>query len=206
MPYLWLLISHHEPGTVRSRTSDAVRAVRRYSAMAVVSVIVLVAAGVTMAWVYTQSWSAVYGTAYGVVLVAKSIMLAVVLVLGAGNFLLIRGQRFNSSPWLLRIGQFSEAEIGIGFTIILAAASLTAQPPAVDLVQNRLTLPEISARMTPQWPQFFNSLCSGFTAGAVDEGSHPDICSVARRCQRPPITRWSRSGRTITIIGPGSLF
>ena len=153
MPYLWLLISSRARDSA-VENGDAVRAVRRYSAMAVVSVVVLVAAGVAMAWVYTQSWSAVYGTAYGVVLIAKSIMLAAVLVLGAGNFLLIRGQRFNSSPWLLRIGQFSEAEIGIGFTIILAAASLTAQPPAVDLVQNRLTLPEISARMTPQWPSF----------------------------------------------------
>jgi putative copper resistance protein D len=153
MPYLWLLISSRGTDSpIENRA--AVLAVRRYSAMAVVSVVVLVAAGVAMAWVYTQSWSAVYGTAYGVVLIAKSIMLAAVLVLGAGNFLLIRGQRFNSSPWLLRIGQFSEAEIGIGFTIILAAASLTAQPPAVDLVQNRLTLPEISARMTPQWPSF----------------------------------------------------
>ncbi|MGC1921768.1 MAG: CopD family protein [Acidobacteriaceae bacterium] len=153
MPYLWLLISSRD-GDSKVEDSDAVRAVRRYSTMSVVSVIVLVAAGVTMAWVYTQSWSAVYGTAYGWVLVAKSIMLAVVLVLGASNFLLIRGNRFNSSPWLLRIGQFSEAEIGIGFTIILAAASLTAQPPGVDLVQNRLTLPEISARMMPQWPTF----------------------------------------------------
>jgi putative copper resistance protein D len=153
MPYLWLLISSRATDST-VEDDGAVRAVRRYSAMAVASVIVLVAAGVAMAWVYTQSWSAVYGTAYGVVLVAKSIMLAVVLVLGAGNFLLIRGNRFNSSPWLLRIAQFSEAEIGIGFTIILAAASLTAQPPAVDLVQNRLTLPEISARMTPRWPGF----------------------------------------------------
>ncbi|MGC1872136.1 MAG: CopD family protein [Acidobacteriaceae bacterium] len=153
MPYLWLLISSRDANS-KVEDIDAVQAVRRYSAMAVVSVLVLVAAGVSMAWVYTQSWSAVYGTAYGVVLVAKSIMLAVVLVLGAGNFLLIRGNRFNSSPWLLRIGQFSEAEIGIGFTIILAAASLTAQPPAVDLVKNRLTPPEISARMTPQWPSF----------------------------------------------------
>jgi putative copper resistance protein D len=153
MPYLWLLISSR--ATDSAVEDDAgVRAVRRYSTMAVASVIVLVAAGVAMAWVYTQSWAAVYGTAYGVVLVAKSIMLAVVLVLGAGNFLLIRGNRFNSSPWLLRIAQFSEAEIGIGFTIILAAASLTAQPPAIDLVQNRLTLPEISARMTPRWPSF----------------------------------------------------
>jgi copper resistance protein D len=153
MPYLWLLISSRAKD--RAVEDDAaVRAVRRYSAMAVASVIVLVVAGVAMAWVYTQSWSAVYGTGYGVVLVAKSIMLAVVLVLGAGNFLLIREHRLHSSPWLLRIAQFSEAEIGIGFTIILAAASLTAQPPAVDLVQNRLTLPEISARMTPRWPSF----------------------------------------------------
>lgn len=153
MPYLWLLISSRA-GDISGEKNLAVQAVRRFSSMAVVSVIVLVGAGVAMAWVYTQSWSAVYGTAYGVVLIAKSIMLAAVLVLGAGNFLLIRGEKFNTSPWLLRIGQFSEAEIGIGFTIILAAASLTAQPPAIDLVQNRLTLPEISARMTPQWPSF----------------------------------------------------
>ncbi len=153
MPYLWLLISSDGSGS-DAQDAAAVCAVQRYSNLAVASVIVLVAAGGAMAWVYTQSWSAVYGTAYGVVLVAKSMMLAVVLVLGAGNFLLIRGQRFNLLPWLLRIAQFSEAEIGIGFTVILAAASLTAQPPAVDLVQNRLTLPEISARMMPRWPSF----------------------------------------------------
>jgi putative copper resistance protein D len=153
MPYLWLLISSRD-GNPAAEDSQAVRVVLRYSAMAVVSVMVLAAAGVSMAWVYTQSWSAVYGTGYGVVLVAKSIMLAVVLVLGAGNFRLIRGKKFNSSPWLLRIAAFSEAEIGIGFTIILAAASLTAQPPAIDMAQNRLALPEISARMSPQWPSF----------------------------------------------------
>ena len=90
MPYLWLLISSR--ATDSAVEEDAgVRAVRRYSTMAVASVIVLVAAGVAMAWVYTQSWSAVYGTAYGVVLVAKSTMLAGLLVLGASNFLLIRG-------------------------------------------------------------------------------------------------------------------
>ncbi|MHB1744759.1 MAG: copper resistance D family protein [Acidobacteriaceae bacterium] len=153
MPYLWLLISSPaDGGTVEGDVGG--RAVRRYSAMSLVSVAVLVGAGVAMAWVYTQSWSAVYGTAYGVVLIAKSIMLAGVLALGAGNFLLIRGNRFNLSPWLLRISKFTEAEMGIGFTIVLAAASLTAQPPAVDLVQNRLTLPEIAARMTPRWPSF----------------------------------------------------
>ncbi len=153
MPYIWLLLSSRA-GSDSVGDDLGVRAVRRYSTMSIVSVAVLLGAGVAMAWVYTQSWSAVYGTAYGVVLIAKSIMLAGLLALGASNFLVIRGRRFNLSPWLLRISRFSEAEIGIGFTIILAAASLTAQPPAVDLVQNRLTLPEISARMTPRWPSF----------------------------------------------------
>jgi putative copper resistance protein D len=158
MPYLWLLLASRMDDeavdNVAGEDDVAVRAVRRYSTMAVVSVSVLVAAGVGMAWVYTQSWSAVYGTAYGVVLIAKSVMLAGLLVLGASNFLLIRKHWLNLPPWLLRISRFSEAEIGIGFTVILAAASLTAQPPAVDLVQNRLTPPEISARMTPHWPSF----------------------------------------------------
>ncbi len=158
MPYLWLLLtSHSDDGAVDRVAGEddvAVRVVRRYSAMAVVSVSVLVAAGVGMAWVYTQSWSAVYGTAYGVVLIAKSVMLVGLLVLGASNFFLIRKHRLDLPLWLVRISRFSEAEIGIGFTVILAAASLTAQPPAVDLVQNRLTLPEITARMTPHWPGF----------------------------------------------------
>ncbi|MHB1936040.1 MAG: copper resistance D family protein [Acidobacteriaceae bacterium] len=153
MPYLWLLLSSRASGGA-IEDDIGVCAARRYSTMSIASVAVLVGAGVAMAWTYTQSWSAVYGTAYGVVLIAKSIMLAGLLVLGASNFLLTRGHRFDLSPWLLRIAQFSEAEIGIGFTIILAAASLTAQPPAVDLAQNRLSLPEITARMTPRWPSF----------------------------------------------------
>ena len=92
--------------------------------------------------------------AYGVVLLAKSALLVALLLLGAGNFLLIRNGRLSLPPSLLRIARFSEVEIGIGFTIILAAASLSSQPPAVDLVQNRLTLPEIAARMTPRPPRF----------------------------------------------------
>lgn len=158
MPYLWFLLASRvntEVAGGEAVSDDAVvRAVRRYSTTALVSAVVLMGAGLAMATVYTESWSAVYGTAYGVVLIAKSIMLVGLLLLGASNFLLIRKGRLHLPPTLLQIGRFSEAEIGIGFTIILAAASLTAQPPAVDLVQNRLTLPEIAARMTPHWPRF----------------------------------------------------
>ncbi|MEO6966198.1 MAG: CopD family protein, partial [Acidobacteriaceae bacterium] len=162
MPYLWLLLAAQGTSDTaggNSRNNDAmaqpvIRTVRRYSATAGVSAAILVGAGLTMAKMYTESWSAVYGTAYGVVLIAKSTLLGGLLLLGGSNFLLIRKGRLHLPSSLLRIGRFSEVEIGIGFTIILAAASLTAQPPGVDLVSNRLTLPEIAARMTPQWPRF----------------------------------------------------
>lgn len=156
MPYLWLLlVSESAAATADENVNrSAVLAVRRYSTTAIVSVTVLIAAGVSAAWVYTQSWSALYGTAYGVVLLAKSAMLVGLLLMGAGNFLLVRGGRLHLPSCLSRIARFSEVEIGIGFTIILVAASLSSQPPAVDLVQNRLTLPEIAARMAPHWPPF----------------------------------------------------
>lgn len=148
MPYLWLLLS------VRGEQTDwVVSAVRRYSATAVISVAVLIFSGIVTACFYTQSWGAVYGTAYGVVLIEKSILLAGLLLLGAGNFVLIRNGDIRVHAALLRIVRFSEVEIGIGFTIILAAASLSSQPPAVDLIQNRVTLPEIATRMKPHWPR-----------------------------------------------------
>ncbi len=37
--------------------------------------------------------------------------------------------------------------------MVLVAASLTSQPPSVDVVQDRLTLPEIYARMHPTVPR-----------------------------------------------------
>lgn len=148
LPYLWLFL-----GTQDRNKSVTAATLRRYSSFAVISVAVLVFSGVCAARFYTQSWSAVYGTGYGFVLVEKSILLAGLLLFAAGSFLLLRNRRIQPS-WLLRIARFSEVEIGIGFTIILAAASLSAQPPAVDLVQNRLTLPEIAARMAPVPPRF----------------------------------------------------
>jgi len=54
---------------------------------------------------------------------------------------------------LLRLRRFAEVEVGIGFTVILAAASLTSQPPAVDLTVDRVTASQIAERMTPRWPR-----------------------------------------------------
>jgi putative copper resistance protein D len=44
-------------------------------------------------------------------------------------------------------------EIGIGFTLFFAAASLTSVPPAVDLTQDRVTWQEVVDRNWPVWPR-----------------------------------------------------
>jgi copper resistance protein D len=121
--------------------------VRRFSSMALVSVAMLVLAGVGMAYFYVGSWKGMYGTSYGFMLMAKIYLLLLTLTLGASNFLLLRRTRSDVEPFLVRLRRVSEGEIGLGFTAILVGASLTSQPPAIDLTKDRLTGQEIAQRM-----------------------------------------------------------
>ena len=142
---------------------------RRYSAMALLSVPTLALAGVGMSWFYIGSLAGLYGTTYGIMVLAKTYLLLLMVVLGAGNYQLLRARKRLPSgqllavsggspsaaptPFLLRLRRFSEAEIGFGITAVLAAASLTSQPPAVDLQQDRLSAHEIAQRMHWEAPR-----------------------------------------------------
>jgi putative copper resistance protein D len=145
MPFL--LMSLRKEGD----QAAAGRYARRFSAMAIASVTLLMVGGIGMAWFYVGSWQGVYGTAYGVMILSKVYLLLVIVGMGAGNFFLVRQIERAPVPLLVRLRRFSEAEIGLGFTAILAAASLTSQPPAADLTQDRLTKHEIVERM--RWVQ-----------------------------------------------------
>ncbi len=63
-------------------------------------------------------------------------------------------RRLNTDPQplLARLRRFAEVEVGLGFTAILAAASMSAQPPAVD-VPDQVSLQVIAARMHPEAPR-----------------------------------------------------
>lgn len=121
----------------------------RFSAMAIVSVAVLILAGIGLSYVYVATWQGLYGTAYGTMLLAKIYLTLLALTLGASNYFLVKRTRTNPVPILTRLRRFSEAEIGLGFTAILAAASLTAQSPARDMGPDQVTAQQIIQRM--QW-------------------------------------------------------
>ncbi len=141
----------------------------RYSAMALVSVPTLLLAGLGLSWFYIGSPAGLYGTTYGMMVLAKTVLLLGMLGLGAGNYQLLRAKPVQPAgellpvgggspsaqptPFLLRLQRFSEAEIALGLTAILAAASLTSQPPAVDLQADRLTGHQIAQRLHWQMPR-----------------------------------------------------
>ncbi len=111
----------------------------------------IVASGLLMGLAYVGSLRAIFGTAYGVMVTAKAVMLGALLILGGINYKLLRDTPPNFS--LPRLRRLIEAEVGIGITIILTAASLTSQPPAIDMVSQIVTPQQILARIMPTWPR-----------------------------------------------------
>jgi copper resistance protein D len=145
LPYLLIVIR-------RAATPDFARQLStRFSQLALVSVAVLASAGLALSYVYVGSLRAIYGTSYGAMVATKALLFTLLLFLGALNFQLVRGGPASSILASLRC--FGETEIGIGFTVILTAASLTSLPPAADLTQDRVTSAEIAARMAPRPPR-----------------------------------------------------
>jgi putative copper resistance protein D len=139
----------------RLRGAEAFRQVgARFSRMSMAGVACILASGVTMSVFYIGSWQAFYGTAYGVMVGAKIAMFGMLLALGAGNFLVTERLRRDPAAPVLRLRRFAEVEIGIGFTIFFAAASLTSVPPGIDLTQDRASWHDIVDRdFTPKWPR-----------------------------------------------------
>ncbi|MBI1207716.1 MAG: copper resistance protein [Azospirillum sp.] len=147
IPYFLTALAECRDGLACHRISA------RFSVLCMLGVACLLASGITMALHYVDDLQAIYGTAYGVMLVVKILLMFGMLCLGAANFFNHERLAVDPQTPLLRLRRFAEVELGVGIAVFLAAASLTSVPPAVDLSQDRVTVPEIVERMTPVWPR-----------------------------------------------------
>ncbi len=182
LPFLLLALA-------AANNSDAARELcRRFSRLAFASVVVLLSAGLVLACFYVGSAGAVYGTTYGVMLVSKIILFGMVLAFGAVNYRTVRQLAAGNPQFLLRLKRLGEVEIGIGITAILAAASLTSQPPAADLVRDRVSLSTIASRMTPHWPRMTTPPLSSLSPSSREEWkqAHP----VSPGLRDPGVRSW----------------
>ena len=125
---------------------------KRFSATALVSVAVLIVAGVGLSVSYVDGARALVGTSYGSMILTKSAVLGGLVVLGAANFFAVRRLPAGSAVSIPRLLRFVEVEFGLGATVLFIAASLTSLPPATDVVADRASFAEVSVRFMPRWP------------------------------------------------------
>jgi putative copper resistance protein D len=125
---------------------------QRFSATSLAAVATLVAAGIGLTANYVGEVDALVGTAYGMMVLTKVVILSCLLALGALNFFAVRRLPASPDVSLVRLRRFVEVELGLGLAVLFAAASLTSLPPAVDLVTDRASLGEVLTRFTPRWP------------------------------------------------------
>ncbi len=130
------------------------RLVARFSPVAIGSVAVILATAAVLAWQYVGSVGALLGTAYGAMALSKAILMVAALLLARAGYLQARRWRTRpdvagSDPHLVpRL----EAEAATLLVVLLAAAALTSQPPAVD-VKDRPTPAEVAGIFAPKRPQ-----------------------------------------------------
>jgi putative copper resistance protein D len=128
----------------------AAAATRRFSALALGSVALLVGAGVLNAWVLVGNLPALLGTPYGRLLLGKVSLFLFLLVLGAVNHWhekprLLRAvaaqQRRQSRDTLRRLRRNVRFEMALGVAILLLVGWLGSTPPA--------------RHISPVWPLSF---------------------------------------------------
>jgi putative copper resistance protein D len=128
--------------------------VQRFSTLAMVAVVVLVVAGVGLTWRYVDGPRAMVGTAYGLMVMTKVALLGGLLLLGALNNRTVRRLDPEQPVTAPRLRRFVEVELGVGITVLFAAASLTSLPPAIDVVADRATPAEVAHQFAPRMPTF----------------------------------------------------
>jgi len=166
LPFLMLSLFRARDLTTRWYLTE------RFSRSALFSVGALALSGLALSFSYIGSVREILGTAYGVMVSAKALMLGALLVLGGVNFFLLRGG--DKEDVMPRLRRLVEAEVGIGLTVILTAASLTSQPPAIDQPGDTVTPHQIAERLKPVWPRFgYPDAVLAQNAAATQDAAQP---------------------------------
>jgi putative copper resistance protein D len=129
--------------------------VRRFSRLAAAAVALLVVSALPLTWTYAGSWRALLGTGYGSLVVTKAALLIAVLLVALVNHRTVRAGDVaepGAAPGR-RLARLVEAEAIVLVILLFAAASLSAQPPAVDQpAADTATIAEVVEVFRPKIP------------------------------------------------------
>ena len=169
----------------RAPTREVARRIgRRFSALALAGVALIFGGALVFAAMYVGSIDAMYGTAYGAMALTKSILFAILLLLGLANFRAVR--RFAAEGAAVeRVRRFVEVEMGVGFAVLMTAASITSLPPAVDLVEDRVAISDVIVRMTPALPRLSSPDHAALALSKLQAGLDDEARTEQRSTRAP---------------------
>ncbi|ADJ28292.1 copper resistance D family protein [Nitrosococcus watsonii] len=157
----------------------------RCSPLALGSVIFLVTAGAYLGIAYVGSWQGLVGTGYGVMVIAKTILLALALVLAANNFSQVRQWRKQrqAKGILEKLPLFLGAEGWVLGIVLLLAATLTSLPPAVDTPDQQASFSEVVGHFMPRMPHLIPPSREEYSAAASSVFDSYAVPVAAERAQ-----------------------
>nr|BAL55589.1 copper resistance protein [uncultured Gammaproteobacteria bacterium] len=158
-------------------------ALARFSKLGIAAVAALVLTGVPLALNYVDDFQALLGTGYGSLLLTKAALLALALGFAWINHRsATRWQRGQLDPLLYRtVPHLIEAESFILVSLLFVAATLSSQPPAVDIPQLVASPGEVWQMFKPKWPQLSSpshaELLIGEAQRATIVGKQPPVAA-----------------------------
>ena len=156
-------------------------AVARFSALGMGSVGALLVTGIVLAWQYVGSWDGLVGTGYGSLVAAKVFLLAITLGFAYLNFR--AGRQWlhdrNASEVMTGVPYHVEAETFLLVGILFLAATVSSQPPAIDIPSLTASVSELLDMFSPRLPRLssptHDALLAGQAASVALVGRVPSI-------------------------------
>ena len=162
-------------------------AIGRFAWMGMSSVALLLLTGLPLAWTYIGSWDGLFGTGYGSLVVTKFWLLLVALGFAYLNNRAGRLWRENpaQSALITKVPYYIEAETFILIGILFIAATLSSQPPSVDIPDRTAQVSDVVNMFMPRLPKLHSPSHEALLAGEAGRVAVVDkVPSVAA-------TEWS---------------
>lgn len=142
-------------------------AVTRFAWLGVSSVVLLIGTGLFLAWTYIGSWDGLFGTGYGSLVVTKNWLFLVAL--GFAYLNNKAGKRWRESGQLGGLGSkvpyYIEAETFVLVGVLFIAATLSSQPPSVDIPDRTASVAEVVDMFMPSVPRVTSPSHEALIAG-----------------------------------------